>query len=185
MGDLKRAEEVFHQAHELGREPVPGLAMLRLVEGKIDSARALIDRAVADRPAGSLDRARLLPARVQIALAAGDVDVARGAALELDAIAATYGSTALHASAAQARGAVQLATGTGDGAVPDLRRACKLWQEVQLPYETATVRLLLADAYQATACPEDAELELQTATSSFNGLGADITTARALCQAPR
>ncbi len=184
MGDLQRAEEVFHQAHELGREPVPGLALLRLAEGKLDSARTLIDRAVADRPAGSLDRARVLPACVQIALASGDVDAARVAALELDAIAAVYGSTALHASAAQARGAVQLAAAAGDGAVADLRRACKLWQEIRLPYETASARLLLAGAYRATACAEDAELELQSATSSFKILGADITTARALCQAP-
>src|SRR5256884_2151450 len=71
MGDLKRAEEVFHQAHELGREPVPGLALLRLAEGKIDAARGLLDRAIADRPAGSLDRARLLAAAVQVAIAAG------------------------------------------------------------------------------------------------------------------
>jgi len=183
MGDLKRAEEVFHQAHEMGREPVPGLAWLRLAEGKIDSARALIDRAVADRPAGSLERARVLPARVQIALATGDLDVARGSALELDGIAAAYGSTALRASAAQARGAVQLTAGSGDAAVSDLRLACKLWQEVRLPYETASARLLLAGAYQATACPEDAALELQTATSSFKVLGADITTAKALSRA--
>jgi tetratricopeptide (TPR) repeat protein len=180
MGDLTRAEEVFRQAHELGREPVPGLALLRLAEGKIDRARVLIDRAVADRPEGSLDRARLLPARVQIALAAGDLALARGTATELEAIAVQYGSTALHASAAQARGAVQLAEGGGDGAVPNLRRACKLWQEVQLPYETATARLLLAAAYRATACAEDAELELRAATSTFTGLGADIGVARAL-----
>ena len=184
MGDLKRAEEVFHQAHELGREPVPGLALLRLTEGKIDSARALIDRAIADRPAGSLDRARLLGACVQIALAAGDLEAARGAALELEGIAAAYGSTALHASAAQARGAVQLAAGSGAAAVTELRRACKLWQEVQLPYETASARLLLAGAYRATACAEDAALEQQTATSSFKVLGADMATARALCRAP-
>src|SRR5207244_1966291 len=107
MGDLKRAEEVFHQAHELGREPVPGLALLRLAEGKIDAARGLLDRAVADRPAGSLDRARLLAAAVQVAIAAGDLDAARAAALELEGIATAYGSTALRASAAQARGAVQ------------------------------------------------------------------------------
>jgi len=184
MGDLERAEEVFHQAHELGREPVPGLALLRLAEGKLDAARALIDRAVADRPAGSLDRARVLPACVQIALATGDREGARDAAAELDAIATAYGSAAFRAGAAQARGAVQLADGSGAGAVADLRRACKLWQEVQLPYETASARLLLAEAYRATACPEDAELELQSATSSFKVLGADITTARALCQAP-
>src|SRR5437867_262118 len=67
MGDLARAEEVFRQAHELGRDPLPGLALLRLAEGKAEAARVVIDRAVAARPEGSLDRARLLPARVRIA----------------------------------------------------------------------------------------------------------------------
>jgi len=184
MGDLKHAEEVLRQAHELGREPVPGLALLRLTEGKVDAARALIDRAVADRPAGSLDRARLLPARVQIALAAGELELARGTATELEAIARQYGSTALHATAAQARGAVQLADGDADGAVPTLRRACKLWQEVRLPYETAIARLLLAAAYRATGCAEDAELERQAATSTLRGLGADPATASALSGQP-
>ena len=65
-------------------------------------------------------------------------------------------------------------------AVSSLRRACKLWQEIQLPYETATARLLLAGAYRATGSPEDAGLELQAATSTFKGLGADLDTARAL-----
>jgi tetratricopeptide (TPR) repeat protein len=180
MGDLGRAEEVFRQAHELGRDPVPGLALVRLAEGKIEAARALIDRAVADRVEGSLERARLLPARVQIALAAGALDVAREAAAELEAIAGRYGSTALQASAAQARGAVQLADKSADEAVPTLRRACKLWQEVQLPYDTATTRLLLAGAYRATGCSEDAELERQAAMSTLKGLGADINTASAL-----
>jgi tetratricopeptide (TPR) repeat protein len=180
MGDFGRAEEVFRQAHELGRDPVPGLALVRLAEGKIEAARALIDRAVTDRLEGSLERARLLPARVQIALAAGKLDVAREAAAELETIAGRYGSTALRASAAQARGAVQLADNSTDEAVPNLRRACALWQEVQLPYETATARLLLAGAYRATGCAEDAELEHQAAMSALKGLGADVTTASAL-----
>src|SRR5256712_13505783 len=133
MGDLKRAEEVLRQAHELGREPVPGLALLRLAEGKIDAARGLIDRAVADRPEGSLDRGRLLPARVQIALAAGEVDRARESATELEAIAQQYGSTALHASAAQARGAVQLAEGAADAAVPNLRAPASSGRKSKYP----------------------------------------------------
>src|SRR5260370_29792169 len=180
VGALARGEEVFRQAHELGRDPLPGVALLRLAEGKVEGASVLIERAVADRPEGSLDRARLLPARVHIALAAGELELAGGTATELEAIAQQYGSTALHASAAQARGAVQLAEGAADAAVPNLRRACKLWQEVHLPYETATARLLLAGAYRATHCPEDAALELQAATSAFTSLGADIGTARAL-----
>src|SRR2546422_425168 len=89
--------------------------------------------------------------------APGQVDLARQSATELEAIAREYGSTAWHASAAQARGAVQVAEGAADAAVPNLRRACKLWQEVQLPYETATARLLLAGAYRTTGHSEDAE----------------------------
>src|SRR2546425_9787301 len=77
MGDLTRAEEVFRQAHELGRDPLPGLALLRLAEGKVEVARVLIDRAVADRPAGALDRARLFPPRVQNAPAARDLHLPR------------------------------------------------------------------------------------------------------------
>ena len=117
---------------------------------------------------------------MQIALAARDLDLARGTATELEAIARAYGSTALQASAAQARGAVQLAERSSDDAVPSLRRACKLWQEVQLPYETATTRLLLAGAYRTTGHSEDAELELQAAMSALKGLGADVTTASAI-----
>jgi len=117
---------------------------------------------------------------VQIALAAGDLDLAHGAAAELEAIAAEYGSAALQASAAQARGVVHLARNRTDEAVATLRRACKLWQEVQLPYETAAARLPLAEAYRATGCSEDAELEMQAALSTFKGLGADVTTASAL-----
>src|SRR3989449_5019051 len=93
MGDLTRAEEVFRQAHELGRDPLPGLALLRLAEGKVDAARVLLDRAVADRPAGSLDRARLLPAGVQIAPAAPDLDLPRRPATGLEARAGGVGST--------------------------------------------------------------------------------------------
>jgi len=73
-----------------------------------------------------------------------------------------------------------MAEGAADAAVPNLRRACKLWQEVQLPYETATARLHLAGAYRATGCPDDAELEVQAATSTLRGLGADLATASAL-----
>src|SRR5438552_3857215 len=105
---------------------------------------------------------------------------ARAPDTQLAAYAREYGSPALHASAAQARAAVQLAEGRADGAVPSLRRACKLWQEVQLPYETATARALLAAAYRATGCPDDAELERQAATSTFTSLGADLATASAL-----
>src|SRR3989442_4249054 len=78
MGDLTRAEEVFRQAHELGRDPLPGLALLRLARGKLEVARGLIDRAVADRPAGALDRARRFSPRGQSAPGARGLDLPPG-----------------------------------------------------------------------------------------------------------
>ncbi len=41
-GDLEAAEEAFRRGHALGREPQPGLALLRLAEGRVDEASGLI-----------------------------------------------------------------------------------------------------------------------------------------------
>ena len=103
-GDLDGAEEAFEQAHRLGNEAQPGIALLRLARGQLDAARSSIGSALAD--AGDpLDRARLLPARVEIALASYDVAEAREAAEELAATAAAIGAPMLQAAAHQALGA--------------------------------------------------------------------------------
>jgi tetratricopeptide (TPR) repeat protein len=104
LGDLDGAEQAFEHAHELGREPQPGLALLHLARGRLDGARASIGTALAD-VLPPLFRARLLPARVEIALAAHDVADARKAADELRGIAATFDKPMLHAAAHQALGA--------------------------------------------------------------------------------
>jgi tetratricopeptide (TPR) repeat protein len=111
LGDLTAAEEAFRQAHEMGRDPQPGLALLRLAEGKVEAARTAIRSALADESRDRLARSHVLPAQVEIALAAGDLDGARAAADELEAIAAVYGTPALEAAAQCMRGQVQLATG--------------------------------------------------------------------------
>lgn len=172
MGDRIGAEEAFRQAHELGRKPVPGLAQLRLAQGRSDAAHALIQEALADGGLGPLDQARLLPARVEIALEHGDLDEARGAADRLEQIATEYGSTAFRAAAAQARGHLWLEEGDPEAAITTLREACRLWQEVDLPYEAAQTRLLLGLAYGAEGNEELADLELRAARSTFQRLGA-------------
>ncbi len=172
MGDLPAADDAFCQAHELGREPQPGLALLRLAEGNIDAAGSMINRAIADQSWDRLARVRLLPPQVEIAVAAGDLETARSAADELEAIAETYDTLALRASAACALGAAQLAEGDAAAACESLRRGWRLWQEVDVPYEVARARMLLAAAYQAGGDGEAANLELRSAKSAFERLGA-------------
>ncbi|HJU65411.1 MAG TPA: protein kinase, partial [Gemmatimonadaceae bacterium] len=172
MGDFQTAEQMFRRAHEMGRDPLPGLAMLRLNQGRADSAKALLDRALAEPGMSRLDRARLLPSHVAAAIATGAIDVARASAQELESIADMYGTTALAAATASARGAVELAEQRPAEAAVQLRRAWKLWKEIDLPYEAARVRVLLGKAYQASGNTDDAVLELEAAATSFERLGA-------------
>jgi serine/threonine protein kinase len=172
MGDNDAADALFRQAHELGRDPVPGLALLRLEQGKVESARALLDRALSDPLMTRLDRAKLLPAQAEVAVAGGATDVARAAAEELTSIADDYGSPALAARAAFAQGLVDLTDGQPARAATNLRKAWKLAKDSDLPYEAARARVSLGQAYRACGNPEDAELELQAAAASFERLGA-------------
>jgi class 3 adenylate cyclase len=179
LGDLRAAEEAFRQAHELGRDPQPGLAVLRFAEKKVDAARSAIRSALADDSRDRLARSHLLPAQVEIAIAAGDHDVARAAADELEAIASVYGTPALEATALCARGRLQLATGDEAGAQRSLRAGCRRWQELDAPYETARARMALASVYRASGDAETAALELAAARAAFERLGAVLDVARA------
>ena len=177
-GDVAAAQAAFNQAHELGREPQPGLALLRLSEGKTDAARACIDRALAEE-AAPLHRVRLLPAQVEIALAAGDVDAARAAADELDAISKTYGSEALEAAACCAQSRVAAEEGNAQLAIHGARLGLRLWQDVGAPFEVAQARMLLASGYAAEGNVDSALLELRAAASAFERLGAGPDARRA------
>jgi class 3 adenylate cyclase len=155
------------------------MALLRLAEGKADAAASMIARALDEDSPGPLARARLLPAQVEIAIAAGDLDTARSAVDEQDTIAETYRTPALEASAAYGRGAIELAGGDAAAACRSLRRGWRLWQEVGAPYEAARARLLLAEAYRAEGDEEAAVLELRAAKSTFDRLGAVPAAERA------
>jgi len=172
MGDFAAAEESFRQAHGLGVDPQPGLALLRLANGEVEAARRGLRRALADQPRDRPSRARFLPASVEISLAAGEIEEARFAAEELAEIAQDYGTPALEAHAAAAAGAVALAEEDAEAALRDLRRAIRLYQEVETPYEAAGVRLLVAEAYRLDGDADAAELELRAAQATFDRLGA-------------
>ena len=180
LGELTAAAEAFRQAHELGRDPQPGLALLRLAEGKVEAARTAIKSALADESRDRLARSQLLPAQVEIALAAGDLDGARAAADELEAIANVYATPALNAAAQCMRGQVQIAAGEAAGALRSLRAGCRLWQKLDAPYETARARLALATVHRAAGDLETAALELTAARSAFERLGAVLDVKRAV-----
>jgi hypothetical protein len=131
-----------------------------------------MDRALSDPLMTPLDRAKLLPARAEIAVAGGDWEVARAVATELTSIAEAYDSPALAARAAFAQGLVELNEGQPVAATKSLRRAWKLSRDSDLPYEAACARVSLGKAYRACGNAEDAELELQAASVSFERLGA-------------
>ncbi len=178
QGDLAGAEVAFREAHEMGREPQPGLAWLRLLQGNTDAAMASIARAV-DEESRELPRARLLPTHVEITLAAGDVATARAAAEELQQLAEAYGTSALNAAAASSRGLVLLAEGDAAEAAKVLRRARTTWAELQVPWEEARTRLALAQAYAAMGDEDGRLLELRTARATFARLGAVLDLRRA------
>jgi class 3 adenylate cyclase len=177
LGDLVGAEEAFEHAHQLGRDAQPGIALLHLARGRIGAARASIATALSDAEA-PLVRARLLPARVEIALAAHDLADAHEAADELGGIARTYDQPVLHAAAHQALGAALTYEEDAAAAVTELRRAVRHWTEAGAPFEAAQARRWLAVAYRSGGDEEAAALELRTATTAFEGLGAGLEAER-------
>ncbi|HKE79408.1 MAG TPA: LuxR C-terminal-related transcriptional regulator [Solirubrobacteraceae bacterium] len=181
MGDYAAAEEAYRQANRWGREPQPGLALLRLSQGQTDAAQAAIRRAV-DEAANPTKRARLLPAHVEIMLAVGDVPAARAAADELAQIAEAFGAPMLLALSTQAQGAVLLAEGDATGALAALRQAWVSWQTLETPYEGARARVLIAQACSALGDTDTAAMELDAARAIFHELGAAADLARV--QAP-
>ncbi|ABS27848.1 response regulator receiver protein [Anaeromyxobacter sp. Fw109-5] len=176
-GELAAAEEAYRTASRLGRDPQPGLALLRLAQGRTDAASAAIRRVVGATP-DPLQRAKLLPAQVEIMLAVGGVDEARSACRALEECAETFDTEVLRALAAQARGAVLLAEREAQAALGALRRAFELWQRVEAPYEAARVRALMGLACRSLGDHEAADLELGAARAVFEGLGASPELAR-------
>lgn len=176
-GEFAEAEEAYRQANHWGRVPQPGLAQLRLAQGRIDAAVAAIRGAV-DEAHDHVARSRVLPAHVEIMLAAGDLAGARAAATELAAIVSAHEAPLLKAVSDQALGAVLLAEGDAPSALAVLRRAWTAWQRVDAPYEAAQARVLIARACRTLGDEDGAMLELDEARQTFQRLGAAPDLAR-------
>jgi DNA-binding CsgD family transcriptional regulator len=170
-GEFSDAEESYRNALESGRRPEPGLALLRLAQGRVDVAAGMLRRALneTDEPAA---RSRVLPAYVETMIASADVAAARAGVDELGQIAELLDAPYLRAMAGPAAGAVLLAERDPGSALRILRVAESAWRELNAPYETARVQVLIGVACRALGDPESAALELDGARKVFEQLGA-------------
>jgi DNA-binding NarL/FixJ family response regulator len=175
-GQAAEAEAAYRQASESGHYPQPGLALLRVTQGRIDAAVAAI-RSAAEEVTDRLDRARILSAYVEIMLATADVPAARTAADELTLIGTDTGAPLLLAMAAHARGCVLLAEGDARAALEALREAGEGWRGLQALYDGARTRVVVGLARRQLGDDDTAQLELDGARNVFVELGAapDVT----------
>jgi DNA-binding NarL/FixJ family response regulator len=176
-GERSAAEDSYREASRRGYEPQPGLALMRLTEGNREAASSAIRR-VLEEAMQPRARAALLPAYVEIMLAGGEVEAARGACRELETISGAHRSDQLRAMSAQARGALALADGESQAALVALREALQTWQELEVPYEAARVRVLVALGCRTAGDEDTASWELEAARAVFDRLGAGPDIAR-------
>jgi DNA-binding CsgD family transcriptional regulator len=177
------AEELYRRGSRWGRDPHPGLALLRLAQGRVDVAAAAIRRVVAEARNPRM-RAADLSACVDIMLAANDPGAARTAADELGRVAEALGAPLLRAMAAQATGAVLLAEHQPQAALADLRAAAAVWRTLEAPYQAACTQVLIGLAHRALGDEDTAVIELETVRHAFAALGAtpDVRRVEALCR---
>jgi class 3 adenylate cyclase len=168
MGDLAGAAEAFRHAHELGYDPQPGAALLLAAQG--NPAAALRSLETTD-PGGALDEMRCAATKVEIAYGLGELEIAESALQRIETLASEHRGLGLQVLAVQARGTVELARG-GPEAHITLRRAVKMWQEIDAPYEVAKVRMLLGQALQRSGDAAGARREVEAALAAFDRLGA-------------
>jgi DNA-binding CsgD family transcriptional regulator len=170
LGDLAAAEAAYGRSIGYGHDPQPGLALLWLARGRTADALAAIRRLLAE-PRDPVHRSQLLPAAVEILVAAGAVDEAEVAGQELTSVAESFGCPGPRAMAHYACGSVLLAAGQPAAALPELRAAKLDWQRLEAPYETARCRVLIGGALRALGDARSAHAELDEARRVFRELG--------------
>ena len=170
-GEFEAAELAYRAASEQGREPAPGMALLRLAQGRIDAAVAA-GRRMVEESRGQFAYRKMLAACIDILLAAGEVETAGALADELATVAATADAPLPRATGAYAAGSVLLAAGDPGAALVELRRAHRAWRDLEVPYEAARARVQIGLSCRALGDEDAARLELDAARTTFERLGA-------------
>lgn len=179
MGDLDAAEEAFRQAAEMGVTPQPGLAQAMVQRGHPEQAATGLRRILGSNGIGPLDRAKMLPTQLEIAVSLGDLDTARAAADELAGIAAQHPTPAMRATADAGAAAVLLVEERLDEAAVAAGRAHELFAGIDLTYEAARASELLGRIHHAQGDVDRARAEEADALATYEQIGAVVDAARA------
>jgi DNA-binding CsgD family transcriptional regulator len=170
-GDFAAAGDSYREASQILRSPGPGFALLRLAQGRVDTAASGV-RSMLEETQEAGPRSRILDAAVEIFLAANEFDAAHDAASELSRIAAERELPFFQGLAAQNVGAILLAENDNSAALAELRHACAIWRDLETPYEAARVRILMALASRKLGDEDQAVVDLTAARDAFQQLGA-------------
>jgi DNA-binding NarL/FixJ family response regulator len=169
-GDHRAAESGYLRSADAGHDPQPGLALLRLAQGRVDVAASMARRVLDETPLGPA-RLRVLGPCAEVLLGAGDIAAAGVVADELAGLAAEVGTRAAAAEADHCAGSVALARGDGRSALPRLRRAAEGWRSVHSPPQAARCRLLIASACALVGDRDTAAAEADAARRELSRLG--------------
>ena len=186
MGEIDAAEDAFRQAEEMGVTPQPGLARALVQRGRPGAAATGLRRVLGSKGMGALERAKLLPTQLEVALMLDDLPTARTAATELAEIASNHRTPALRAIADAGEAAVLLAQGDLANAERAARNAHHLFTEIDLTYEAARVSSLLGRIYESGGDLDRARAQHEAALATYDRIGAvvDATDERAVLSTP-
>jgi len=172
-GDLDLGEEAFTRAHQLGRVPQPGLARVRLAQGRSAAAVNGLRLALEPPPLAPRRRTELLAALAEAHLAAGDVDAAADAAAAMSDAVGEATSIYLDAVKRTTEAQVLLARGDALAACRRAGEAVERFQGLGLPYDGARAREVRGTAARAIDELDTAQLELTAARDTYQRLGAE------------
>ena len=178
MGHIDAAEEAFRQAEEMGVTPQPGRARALVQRGRPAAAATALRRVLGGKGMGALERAKILPTQLEVALMLGDLPTARAAADELAEIAVNHRTPALRAIADAGEAAVLLAQGDLADAERAALNAHRLFTETDLTYEAARVSALLGRIHESAGDQARARAQHEAALATYDRIGAVVDAAQ-------
>lgn len=166
----------YDRARACGIDPQPGEALLLHASGR--PGPALDALLVALAGADELERSRLIPTAVDLAVVLGDAALAARLADELEATARRFGTPGLLASAARTRAACLTTAGRWDEAETSLEQAAHLHRQQGQRLEVAEVHEALARVHRGRGDGSRAAAAEATARAIYVTLGATAAIAR-------
>jgi DNA-binding CsgD family transcriptional regulator len=171
LGNFEHAEYCYNEAAKWGRNPQPGLALLRLMQGHKNLAETSISNTLSETK-DKKKRSELLPAVVSIMIAVDQTDKAVEATNELKRIANSFEAPYLYGISSFCQGIVCLSQNSAQVALKHLQSALKIWNSLHLPYESARTRVLKGLVYRKLNDIDSANVHFAAARWTFEQLKA-------------